>query len=317
MSMRWIGSILIGVFFYAAVGLYVGLSEVSSTIRAIGWSWWLYTIGVVALGHLLLLARWHLDLRLLGHPLPLADSARIYASGLSLIMAPARGGETLRGLWLKKLHAVPIQIGVGITLSERLLDLTSALLLAAWGLGGRVIPAVAVGCGASAAGAWLMTHPVAIRWRERQTREGMIPGHWERVHKVLREMLASLMTLRHLMKPVPLLAGISLSCFAWLLEAWILWRLFLAMNVDIAIAGVAAIRTISSIAGVLSFLPAGLGTSELSAIGMALLFGASRPQALAATLILRFSTVLMPFLVGSIVLLASPSLYRKGREKQD
>lgn len=317
MSMRWIGSLLIGVFFYAAVGLYFGLSEVSSTIRAIGWPWWLYTIGVVVLGHLLLLARWHLDLRLLGHPLPLADSARIYTSGLSLIMAPARGGETLRGLWLKKLHAVPIQIGVGITLSERLLDLTSALLLAAWGLGGRVIPAVAVGCAAAATGAWLMTHPVAIRWLERQTREGMIPGHWERLHKVLREMLASLMTLRHLMKPVPLLVGISLSCLAWLLEAWILWRLFLDMNVDIAMAKVAAIRTISSIAGVLSFLPAGLGTSELSAIGMALLFGATRPQALAATLILRFSTVLMPFLVGSMVLLASPSLYRKGRERQD
>lgn len=317
MSMRWISGLLIGVFLYAAIGFYFGLSEVSSTISAIGWQWWLATIAVVAAGHLLLLARWHLDLSWLGHPLPWVESARIYSSGLSLIMAPARGGETLRGLWLKKLHGIPIKIGVGITLSERLLDLTSALLLAAWGLGESVLPAAAVGCSAAIVSSWLMTHPVAIRWLNLQSRVGLIPLNWDRVHRVLQEMLSSLTALRRLMKPVPLLMGISLSCLAWLLESWILWRLFQAMNVDIALARVAAIRTISSIAGVLSFLPAGLGTSELSAIGMALVFGATRPQALAATLILRFSTVLVPFLVGSVVLVASPSLYRREQQRQD
>ncbi|MCX5943489.1 MAG: hypothetical protein NTU65_10605 [Cyanobacteria bacterium] len=50
-------------------------------------------------------------------------------------------------------------------------------------------------------------------------------------------------------------------------------------------------------------MPAGLGTSELTSIGLAVAFGASRPVALATTLILRLVTVVLPSLVGSLILM--------------
>jgi uncharacterized protein (TIRG00374 family) len=315
--MKWLCGILVAVFIYVVIGVYFGVNEVSATIKQIGWEWWLYTIAAVTIGHLMLLSRWHLDLRLLGYRIPLLASSRLYASGLALIMAPARGGETLRGLWLKRAYGVPIQVGVGITLSDRLLDLTSALLLAAWGLGERILPAVILTCTLAAVVTWVMTHPVAIELLERKRKKGIFPLHWTRLHQVLREILASLTSLRLLLKPWPLLLGISFSTIAWLVEVWIQWRLFLSMNVEMHLSQVAAIRTISSIAGVLSFLPAGLGTSEVTSIGMAVVYGATRPQALAATLILRVSTVLVPFLVGSTVLMTSSDYYRKPKRTPD
>jgi len=113
------------------------------------------------------------------------------------------------------------------------------------------------------------------------------------------------------MKPKPLIIGLLLSASAWMLEAWMLKNIFQLIGTNLTLSQSAAIRTISSLAGVFSLLPAGLGTSEISAIGMALFFGASRPQALTATLILRISTVLVPFIVGSIVFALNSSFYRK------
>jgi hypothetical protein len=59
---------------------------------------------------------------------------------------------------------------------------------------------------------------------------------------------------------------------------------------------------------VLSLLPAGLGTSEATAIGLAVLYGAGRPQALAATLMLRIATLAVPCLIGMVTLLRQSDL---------
>ena len=58
--------------------------------------------------------------------------------------------------------------------------------------------------------------------------------------------------------------------------------------------------------------PPRLGTSEATAIGLAMAFGASRPSALAATLMLRFSTLAVPCLIGVITLLRQKDLSRGG-----
>jgi len=309
--MKRLGSLILAISIYVALAIYLGFREITPTISLVGWAWWVYIIVTVAIGHIFLLTRWHLFLRILGYPLSWIDSTRIYVGGLSLIMAPARGGETVRGIWLKRLHEIPIQIGVSITLSERLLDLASALVILAWGIGERILPSVMISALIGSAVAWLLTHPKAISWLSNQQTIGRMPIRWHRAQKVLRELLEALTSLRKLMKPKPLIIGLLLSASAWMLEAWMLKNIFQLIGTNLTLSQSAAIRTISSLAGVFSLLPAGLGTSEISAIGMALFFGASRPQALTATLILRISTVLVPFIVGSIVFALNSSFYRK------
>lgn len=315
--MKWLAPLLLISFGYVLFGLFLGFQEVSGYLSRIGWMWWLACIGAVLLGHCLLWLRWHVDLRLLGHPLQWKDSLRIYVCGLSLIMAPARGGETLRGIWLRKLHAIPIQIGVGITLSERLLDLASALLILAWGLGEKILPAVMISALIGALGAWLLTHPRAIRWLDQQPLLRLFPCKTPRLHKIFREMLNAMSTLRKLIKPIPLLFGLLMSIGAWMLESVMLLNIFRVIGVNLELTQVASIRTVSSIAGVFSFLPAGIGTSEISSIGLAMFFGSSRAQAFTATLIIRACTVLIPFIIGATLLALNPELYRKHPNERD
>jgi hypothetical protein len=65
---------------------------------------------------------------------------------------------------------------------------------------------------------------------------------------------------------------------------------------------------------VLSLLPAGLGTSELTSVGLAVLYGADRSSALALTVVLRLATLLLPSLVGAISLWRQQDLQQLRRK---
>jgi uncharacterized protein (TIRG00374 family) len=74
------------------------------------------------------------------------------------------------------------------------------------------------------------------------------------------------------------------------------------------------LRTATSLGGVLSLLPAGLGTSELTSVGLAVLYGADQSSALALTVVLRLATLLLPSLVGAISLWRQQDLQQLRRK---
>jgi hypothetical protein len=81
-----------------------------------------------------------------------------------LIWWLAYRGETLREVFLGKPHAIPIQVGIGIRLSEHLLTLASTLLILTWILEELILPAVMIIGLTGALGTWLFTHLRAIKW---------------------------------------------------------------------------------------------------------------------------------------------------------
>ena len=112
------------------------------------------------------------------------------------------------------------------------------------------------------------------------------------------------------MKPKPLIVGTLLACICWMIEAGLLVALYQALGVDLSLHQTAVIRTATGLGCVNSLLPAGLGTSEAPSIGLAMLYGAARSQALAVTLLLRLCTLAIPCLVGVLALVRQPDLGR-------
>jgi uncharacterized membrane protein YbhN (UPF0104 family) len=302
MKKRWLFGLVATLGLYLGLSFWFGVRDVLRSLGALPWWCWGLVPALVFLGYLLLFQRWQFYLRQLGHPLPWRPSGSIYAAGLSLVAAPGRSGEALRGLWLQRRHGIPLQVGVGVTLAERVTDLAGALLVLAWGLGGRVLPALLTGGGTLAIGAWLLTHPAALRRLEGFLER--LPAHrrWRRLTRLLREALAAVSRLRRLLRPWPLLVGTALAAGVWMIEASALLGLFRLQGDTLLLTQAAVIRTAMALGGVLSFLPAGVGTTEATAIGLAVAFGAGRPSALAVTLVLRACTVLLPTAVGVLVL---------------
>ena len=302
MKKRWFLGLVATLVLYLGLSFWFGIANVMRSLAALPWWCWVVVPALVALGYLLLFQRWQFYLRQLGHPLPWPPSSRIYAAGLSLVAAPGRSGEALRGLWLQRRHGIPLQVGMGVTLAERGTDLAGALLVLAWGLGGRVLPALLAGGGTLAFGAWLLTHPAALRRLEAFL--DRLPAHrrWRGLTRLLREALGAVSRLRQLLRPWPLLVGTALAALVWLIEASALMGLVQALGDPLALTQAAVIRTAMALGGVLSFLPAGVGTAEATAIGLAVAFGVDRSAALAVTLVLRVCTVLLPTAVGLLVL---------------
>lgn len=311
MNKRWILALVAALILYLGLGLVFGIHDLGATLARLPWFWWLLAPAAALVGHGFLFLRWQFYLARLGYPLAWRASARIYAAGLALIAAPGRSGEALRGLWLKRRHGFPLQVGVGVTLTERLADLASALLVLSWGLGGKEWSAVLVGLLPLTAGSWLLTHPRLILRLERGIERLPLHPRLQRLIRLSREALLAIARVRQLMKPWPLLVGSLLACLCWLVEAAMLQGLYSAMGSNIGLGQAAVIRTATSLGGVLSLLPAGLGTSEATAIGLAVLYGAGRPQALAATLMLRIATLAVPCQIGMVTLLRQSDLNRR------
>jgi len=307
MRRRWLLGLVAALVIYIGLGLAFGLQDVGSTLRRLPLWWWLLAPAVTLLGHGLLCRRWQFYLSCLDHPLDWRASARIYGAGLALIGAPGRSGEALRGLWLQRRHGFPLQVGVGITLAERLADMAGALLVLSWGLGQRVWAAVLVGFTVLAAGGWLLTHPGVLRRLERLLER--LPLHrWQGMVRLLREALLAMARVRQLMRPWPLLIGTLIGSVCWLIEAGVLQQLYSALGTPMSWHQVAVIRTATGLGGVLSLLPAGLGTSEATSIGLAMAYGADRSEALAVTLMLRVATLAVPCLLGVVILLRQRDL---------
>jgi uncharacterized membrane protein YbhN (UPF0104 family) len=302
MRKRWFLGLVATLALYLGLSLWFGVAGVLRSLGTLPWWCWVLVPVLVTAGYLLLFQRWQFYLRQLGHPLAWRPSSRIYVAGLALVAAPGRSGEALRGLWLQRRHGIPLQVGVGVTLAERVTDLAGALLVLAWGLGGRILPALVVGGGTLAIGAWLLTHPAALRRLEGFL--DRLPAHrrWHGLTRLLREALGAAGRLRRLLRPWPLLAGTALAAVVWLIEAAALMGLLQLQGDPLALTQAAVIRTAMALGGVLSFLPAGVGTAEATAIGLAVAFGVDRPAALAVTLVLRVCTVLLPTAVGLVAL---------------
>ena len=313
MNRRFLLSLVAALAIYLGLTTAFGLEQVGSSLSRLPWFWWLLAPAACLTSHLLLLGRWQFYLRWLGYPLPLRAGARIYAAGLALIAAPGRSGEALRGLWLQRRHGFPLTVGVGITLAERLADLASALLVLSWGLGRQVWTAALVGALVLGAGGWLFTHPRVLQRLEHGLERLPLHRRWHGLIRLLREALLAMGRLRTLMRPKPLLVGTVVASACWLLEGALLLGLYGALGVDLDLRQAAVIRTATGLGGVISLLPAGLGTSEATSIGLAMLYGAHRSEALAVTLVLRLCTLALPCALGVVALMRQPDLsHRSG-----
>ncbi|MFM8258452.1 MAG: lysylphosphatidylglycerol synthase transmembrane domain-containing protein [Vulcanococcus sp.] len=308
MSKRWLLPLVAALVIYLGLGLTFGLHDLAATLSRLPWWWWLVASAAALGSHGILFQRWQFYLRRLGFGLAWPPSLRIYAAGLALIAAPGRSGEALRGLWLQRRHGYPLQVGVGVTLAERLADLASALLVLSWGFGQKVWLAMVVGFLVLALGGWLLTHPNVLLRLEHALERWHLQPRWHGLLRLLREALLTMGRVRQLMKPRPLLVGTALACLCWLLEAAVLKGIYGSLGASLSLQQTAVIRTATGLGGVLSLLPAGLGTSEATAIGLAMAYGAPRSEALAATLLLRVATVAVPCLVGLVALVSQRDL---------
>ncbi len=305
-------SAVLGALVMAGLGLFTDLREVRQSFATFEFGAlapvFLWTI----FNYVLRWLKWDYYLRKLGFGGGVSryDSGLLFTSGMVMAVTPGKVGEVFKSYLLKRVNNTPVSASAPIVLAERLTDGLAMLLLMAVGLN-LYPPArplfwllLVVGVAGLAV---LQYKPLA----------GRLLGMLERAQLTrrfapqLRTFYASSFAL---LSWRLLLVSTVLSIVSWFGECIAFRYVLTGFGVpdDGRLLLIATfVFAASTLFGLVSFLPGGLGVSEASSTGMLLLLirPLSEGTAAAATIVIRFCTLCFGVTLGMLALLLFEQRY--------
>jgi len=262
-------------------------------------------------GFLLRTARWRTLLRKCGISVDWILLSKVYLTGLMVSnFSPGKSGEPVRSIILKKLTGIKVSKSLPSIIIERVCDVLITILIAFSGillLSSETVPLMIV------SGLIYVTSVsvvLYILFSEERTRKFL-----EKLSKLVRflpllnKLSGSIRTFsRNLSRGVrgifgskEFLLSLTYTWFIWLVEASILYISF--RSIGIAVPWLVCIVAVPVIAliSILTFLPGGLGSSELLTVTIFTgLYALNFSDVVAATIIARFLSFWMYAFLGSV-----------------
>lgn len=211
----------------------------------------------------------------------------IYLAGFSLTLTPAKAGEALRTVYL-----LPHRVSAGHSLAclavERVLDVLAVAAIAGlvvifWPLGWLIVlPSMVAVC--------------VFAWLLRRNHSAEALPAW-----LPRRLAAALAPLQTAFRPFSLgtfLRAIPLSFFGWGLEALGLALLVHHFQPEASLLLAAGIFAAASLGGALTFLPGGLGGTELLMVALLTAIGLTGAEAALVTAVCRLATLWFGLALG-------------------
>ncbi|MEI6778171.1 MAG: lysylphosphatidylglycerol synthase transmembrane domain-containing protein [Chloroflexales bacterium] len=299
-----LASLLLGLAVLVVIGLASDVREVGHDLGAFPWALLPAILGFTLLNYILRGLKWDYYLRRLdlGDGVGHLDSGLIFTAGMVMAVTPGKMGEVFKSYLLKRINGTAASISAPIVLAERLTDGLAMLLLMAFGLTlyppARILFAVLLI--ASVAGILVaQSQPLSLAII------GMIERmpFGQRIAPPLRNIYTSTV---QLLNWRILLISTVISVISWGCECVAFYYVLTGLGVagtPLLLLQATFIFAASTLFGLVSFLPGGLGASEVSSVGLLVaLVGQSASAATSATIIIRFCTLWFGVLLGAIAL---------------
>ena len=293
-----ITSIVIAAIAYLSFSIWVGWEDVVSAFEMVGICGFITILGLSLVNYTLRFGRWQIYLAALKHRIALKPSSIIYFAGFALTTTPGKAGELLRGVFLQK-HGVPYTTSTAAFLSERLSDLLAITILASLGANihkyGQffMIGAVAV----------VICLTLLIFSNFLTLLRTKLATHANRLANFISHFLTLLSQARRCHTPIILFFASTLSLLAWAAEAYSFYLVLQWMGYNPSIEFAFSVYALSMLAGALSFLPGGLGGTEVVMAALLIWAGMPETQAIAATVIIRLATLWFAVALGAAVMI--------------
>ena len=295
-------AVALTLFVYLSLGLWSQGPQLIPLLMRL-WPHVLIGLFLVSLGYCMRYIRWRMFMHGLREQLPIVRDARIWIASFAFTVTPAKSGEVLRAVLLKKEFGVPILSSLMALMVERISDGISVLLLLliympllmGWDLsflltGSLFIVVVLL--------LWLFLQQQKrinqlFRWIE-----SMLPSQFAAAGS------NGFMALRSLLQFKLLFVSTAIGTISWSLEGISLWILLRGLGVTkISLGGAAIAHTSAGLLGALTLMPGGLGSTEAGTIGLLGSQGLALDLATPATLLIRLMTLWFATALGVICLL--------------
>jgi len=292
-------TVIISVICYFLFTLWGGWYEVVQAAFKVGIFGILLALGLSLVNYFLRFIRWQHYLYILGHSIPWLINLRIYLAGFALTTTPGKTGEALRSIFLKD-YDVPYRQSFGAFLSERFSDLLAICLIAGAGLWSmpqaRVI-VIFVGI-ILLIGLFVLQSKYWLHSIEKFCKK-ICAG---RFSETIEFGIETILAFRSCYSWSTLLYGTTLGIAAWAAEGLAFYFVLKLMGAEIDLLAAIYIYAFALLVGAISFLPGGLGGTEVTMIQLLVVHNVSSADAVAATLVIRLATLWFSVILGLAVL---------------
>lgn len=295
----------------AAGSIYAGYDKVIGHIRSLPVSLILFMLAMSLVNYGLRVWRWHHMTLGIKAGVTLARNTLYYFSGFALTTTPGKAGEALRVWFLERAHGVPYERGAPMFISDRLADMVAYMFLTVIGsiafIGTPYAPIgigfMVVGCGVLG----LLAYPRLILF--------LINWGWGLIGRRLPRLIAKLRRTVRTMAGLMTFRTFGFAAFlgwiGWLAEVVAFHALLQALGADVSFLQAMFVFAFAVTAGALVLLPGGLGGTEGAMIALLTLIGVDFGIAVAATAVIRLTTLWFAMLLGVIPLIFTMRLMRR------
>ena len=280
------------------LALATGWRETLAELKRVGWSQFSVLLLLSLVNYLFRGVRWHIFARRLGLHTTLIQNLRHYLGGFAMTVTPGRVGELVRMRWLRRETGWQFARTAPLVLVDRASDLAAMAVILGIGVGlsvNGIAGALPVTFAAIAA-AVVATRPkmlaalADIGYR--------LTGRWPRLFARVRSAARSL---ARFSGPGVLTFAALIGALGWFAEAYAFYLLLGWLGADIRLGTAAAIFIFSTLAGGLTGAPGGVGGAEAAMVALLALEGIPLETGLAATVIIRATTLWFAILIGLVV----------------
>jgi glycosyltransferase 2 family protein len=266
------------------------------------WDLVLLAAALSLLNYALRIMRWRSYLLRLGHILPRRFAALTYVAGFAYTLSPGKVGEMMRARYYVPL-GVPLAAVAAAFFAERLMDLVAMVVLAVLQFADSTSYRVAT-LVAAALVATVLVLLALTPWARVNLRLDATERVPRTLRKALRSLTSALASTRPLLRPGPLAFGFAIGLAAWGAEGMglgVLSAMAPAIHLDLTRA--VGIYAVAVLIGGLSFLPGGLGSTEVVMTTLLVSSGYSVTDGVLVTLACRLVTLWLAVGIGWIAVL--------------
>ena len=294
-------ALALGVAVYLALAILSGFGDLRTAFDGFNYALVPAILGFVALSYVGRFVRWLYYLKLLKVSVPLGVNSAIFASGLSMTVSPGKLGEVLKSVFIRQVSGASVARTAPAVVAERATDGTG---MVAWGFLG----AFALGLGPGTMVVFLAVAAIGIavlRSRRLSLLAERVLGKLPLLNRLSPHLGDFHTSSNELLATRPLIVGTAISILSWGLECLGVYLCAVGLDADQPFLLVVFVFAISSLVGVLSMLPGGIGAVEAGLAGQFVtVAGLSAGLAVALTLLIRLATLWFATLIGIVGLFA-------------
>lgn len=290
-------SVGLAVLGYLAYALWTGFSATATELARFSWPLYVVVLALTLVNYGLRYVKWHYLLQRLEIRVPHRTNVWIFLTGLAMAISPAKAGELVKPYLLNVcVGASPIR-AVPALVVERGTDGLAVVILAAIGVSTYYADATGLIWGTIAGSIALI---VAISIRPLAIGVLRAVGRIGPLHNTARHLEDVYEATRTCLQPAPLTITMILSLVAWFSECIGYWFVFKGLGVTTTIGAATFLYTFATVFGAPS--PGGMGMADaaLAEGAVRLIPEITAPQALAASILVRFATLWFGVLIGAV-----------------